>query len=100
MKRPQQAGGDEGRIEPPRVIELEPTAWALPDRPAVDGVRQQRRDLFALIQRLREDHQRSINELQERLDRAQAIRKRAYEIRERMRDQRRIEGSPPAGSDR
>ena len=101
LQSPPQPSGEGGRIESPRRIELEPTAWAATDLPSMDRARAQRQDLLALINRLREEHQRSISQLQERLDRAQAIRERAYEIRDRMRDRRQTDVSPQrAGSHR
>ncbi|MBV9534560.1 MAG: hypothetical protein JO321_04005 [Solirubrobacterales bacterium] len=101
LQSPPQPSGEGGRIESPRRIELEPTAWAATDLPSMDRARAQRQDLLALINRLREEHQRSISRLQERLDRAQAIRERAYEIRDRMRDRRQTDVSPQrAGSHR
>ena len=77
------------RVEPPELIELAPTAWAREEQ-TVERVRRERHDLLELISQLREDHRRSINQLHERLRRAEAIRVQAYEIRDRVRNDRRF----------
>ncbi len=78
--------------EPPRLLDLSPTGWAASeDMPA--GSRDEKEALFAVIARMRAEHRRSLQELQERLDRSQVIRDRAVEIRSRLLREREL-GSP------
>lgn len=129
LQPPPRASREDVHIESPRLIELEPTAWAATVRPPVDPVRQmgedlfervhalreetqralielqerrrERRDQLADIMRLGEQRERALRELQDRFARSAEIGKRAYEIRDRVREQQQgMDGSSPAGSHR
>jgi CRP-like cAMP-binding protein len=83
--------------EPPRLLDMSPTSWAAQEHPRADPSIE-RDELFALLSRLREDHRRSIVELRERVNRAQAVRDRTAEIRaqlNRERAHRRARVPPP-----
>ncbi len=84
------------RIESPQLLELEPTAWARAPVTTVGDAETRQRELLKLIPQLRDEHERSVTELQERLRQAQLIRERAYELRDRLREERRTGvGRPP-----
>jgi CRP/FNR family cyclic AMP-dependent transcriptional regulator len=85
---PSPRGGETRAIEGPRLLELEPTAWAEPEAP--EPVRDERRELFELVARLREQHRRSVGETHERARRAAAIRARSLEIRRRLHEEREL----------
>lgn len=89
LQPPPRPGGEAPRFESPHLLDLEPTAWAAEGRSPIDDVQQRRRDLLAFISELREEHRHSISQVQERLQQAEAIRARAYEIRDRLREERR-----------
>jgi CRP/FNR family cyclic AMP-dependent transcriptional regulator len=79
--------------EPPALLDLSPTGWRPTEsRPQDTG--EERRELLALVARLREEHRRSASELQARLRKAEAVRNRALQIRERVRQDRE---HPPGG---
>lgn len=88
LEPPVQPGGEAPRIEPPQLVDLEPTVWS-GDGGSPTDAEQRRRDLLALTARLREEHRQSVSEQQERLARIEAARARAYEIRDRLRQERR-----------
>jgi CRP-like cAMP-binding protein len=82
-------------LEAARLLELEPTVWA--ETGGVQRQREQRLELLELIARLRQEHRRSIGELRERVRRAETIRSRSLEIRERLREERNVarQRTPP-----
>jgi hypothetical protein len=75
-------------VEAPRLLDLGPTVWA--ETGSVERVHEERAELFELVARLREEHRRSLGELRERVRRAESIRGRALEIRERLREEREV----------
>jgi CRP-like cAMP-binding protein len=95
LQPPPQRRGESTEVESPRLVDLAPTAWAA-DRLTVDRVREQRRELLEFIARLREEHHRSVTQLHERFRRTESVRNRAYEIRERVRAERRRANRRPA----
>lgn len=86
VEPPPQQLDDVPLAEPPELLELSPTGWSTPQGPA--DTSEARRELFALISRLREEHRRSVSQLQERLQQAEAVRNRTLQIRERVRQGR------------
>jgi hypothetical protein len=96
LQPPKQHGGETRGVEGPRLLDLEPTVWAESD--SYELVRDQRLELVAHVSKLREQHRRSIGELRERVSRAQAIRIRSLEIRQRLRAERELTGRriPPS----
>ena len=86
-----QPGGELTRVESPVLLELTPTEWAHEEE-AADRSRRQREELLEHISRLREEHQRAVGLMHERLRRAEAARIRAHEIRDRVREDRRLAG--------
>lgn len=83
VEPPPQQLDDVSPTDPPELLELSPTGWSTPQGSA--DTSEERRALFALISRLREEHRRSVSQLQERLQQAEAVRNRTLEIRERVR---------------
>lgn len=89
LESPPQPLRERRRVEPPELVELAPTDWAQEDEEqSPEHLRGQRRELIEHVSRLREQHRRALSLLQERLSRAEAIRNRAYEVRDRVREDR------------
>jgi hypothetical protein len=76
-----------GPTDPPRLLDLTRTEWAAKDGPAA-ATASERNELFALLSRLRDDHRRSVDELQERLRQSEIVHTRALELREQLRRDR------------
>jgi CRP/FNR family cyclic AMP-dependent transcriptional regulator len=87
LKPPPAHSGEAPRVEPPQLLDLQPTAWAR-ERTTMEDVHQRHRELLSLISRLRQEHANRVRQLGERLRRSQAIRARAHELREHARDER------------
>ena len=77
-------------VEGPRLLDLEPTVWA--ELNLLDVTRDERLELVEHVSQLREQHRRSVGELRERVRRAEAIRSRSLEIRQRVREERELTG--------
>jgi CRP/FNR family cyclic AMP-dependent transcriptional regulator len=89
LKPPPDQRANGSGIESPQPLELQPTAWAASGRSPIEEVQDRRRELLKLISQLREEHQRTVVQLHQRLRRAQAIRTRAYELRDQIHEERR-----------
>ena len=75
-------------VEAGRLLDTEPTVWV--DADSLERVRDEHLELFQLIARLREQHRRTIGELREQVRRAEALRDRSVEIRDRLNEQREL----------
>jgi hypothetical protein len=88
LQPPLESGAETATVEGPRLLDVEPTVWAEPE--SLERVRDERLELFEHVAALREQHRRSIEELRERIVRAEAIRTRSLEIRERLQEEREL----------
>jgi CRP/FNR family transcriptional regulator, cyclic AMP receptor protein len=90
LQPPRQSRGKTRAVESPRLLDLEPTVWA--EQNPLEVTRDERLELIAHVSQLREQHRRSIGELHELVRRAEAIRTRSLEVRQRLRAERELTG--------
>jgi CRP-like cAMP-binding protein len=88
LEPPSQRQSEPRAVEAGRILEIEPTVWAKPD--SIERLQEDRLELFQLVARLREKHRRSIGELRDQVRRAEIIRDRSLEIRERVQQEREL----------
>jgi CRP-like cAMP-binding protein len=85
------------KLDEPRLLDQTPSEWAV----GAHTPREPEETLAVLsdtVFGLREQHQRNIEQVRDRLRRAASSRARAAELRERIRGQRRLSRRPPPSS--
>jgi hypothetical protein len=98
IEAPRPVEGRRTEIEPPRVLEDGASAWMAPPAAGNKPPPELRAELSATVSRLREQHHRTREELEDRLQRCRVVRAQAEQARARARGRYRIRDPRPPSS--